>query len=112
MVYAQRYDSEGNPLGVVTLNEIAINTPPALTDFTMSDHTDMATIDAYYYYEHNTSLHFTDADGDTLTYAATLADGSALPEWLSWDTTTGILSGTPQEPDAGVIDIMVTATDG
>ncbi|WP_167599270.1 choice-of-anchor I family protein [Chlorobaculum sp. 24CR] len=31
---------------------------------------------------------FTDADGDTLTYTATLADGSALPEWLTFDPSS------------------------
>lgn len=31
---------------------------------------------------------FTDADGDTLTYTATLADGSALPEWLHFDASS------------------------
>ena len=28
---------------------------------------------------------FNDVDGDTLTYTATLSDGSALPTWLSFD---------------------------
>ena len=77
----------------------------------MSDHTTMATVDEGVYYEHSTSLHFADADGDTLTYFATLADGSILPSWLSMDTTTGILSGTPTYNDAASIDITVTATD-
>jgi len=40
-----------------------------------------------------------------------LADGSTLPSWLSFDTTAGILSGTPLDVDVGVIDVMVTATD-
>jgi len=106
-IYAQRYDSEGNPLGTVTLNEIITNTPPSLTDFTMSDHTDMATVDENTYYEHNTSLHFNDVDADdTLTYSATL-----VPGWISIDSATGILSGTPLDADVGAIDIMVTATD-
>ena len=36
---------------------------------------------------------FTDADGDTLTYAATLADDSALPSWLSFDRRHAHLLG-------------------
>ena len=33
---------------------------------------------------------------DSLVYgAATLADGSALPTWLSFDRNTGTFSGTP-----------------
>jgi hypothetical protein len=77
----------------------------------MSDHTTMATVDEGVYYEHSTSLHFADADGDTLTYFATLADGSILPSWLSMDTTTGILNGTPTYNDIASINITVTATD-
>ena len=84
---------------------------PTLTDFTMSDHTTMATVDEGVYYEHSTSLHFADADGDTLTYSATLTDGSILPSWLSMNATTGILSGTPTYNDAASINITVTATD-
>jgi hypothetical protein len=36
-----------------------------------------------------------DADADVLTYSATLADGSALPSWLSFDAATQTFSGTP-----------------
>ena len=39
---------------------------------------------------------FADADSD-LTYTATLADGSALPSWLSFDATTQTFSGTPPQ---------------
>ena len=44
---------------------------------------------------------FTDVDsGDTLTYAATAADGSALPAWLSFDAATRTFSGTPAAASA------------
>ncbi len=53
---------------------------------------------------------FTDVDsGDSLTYTATAADGSALPGWLSFNATTRTFSGTP--PSAGTSAIKVTATD-
>ncbi|MFN3628594.1 MAG: putative Ig domain-containing protein [Casimicrobiaceae bacterium] len=53
---------------------------------------------------------FFDVDaGDALTYAATLADGSALPAWLSFDAATGTFSGTPTA--AGSVQLRVTATD-
>ena len=84
---------------------------PTLTDFTMSGHTTMASVDENAYYEHSTSLHFADADGDVLTYSASLADGSILPSWLSMNATTGILSGTPTYNDIASINITVTATD-
>ena len=56
---------------------------------------------------------FSDVDaGDSLTYAATLADGSTLPSWLSFDASSRTFSGTPSNGDVGAIDIKVTATDG
>jgi hypothetical protein len=55
---------------------------------------------------------FTDADGDVLTYSATLADGSALPAWLSFDAATRTFSGTPDTDDIGAISVRVTASDG
>jgi Ca2+-binding RTX toxin-like protein len=57
---------------------------------------------------------FADADlihGDVLTYSATLADGSTLPTWLSFNPTTRTLSGTPGNGDVGVLALTVTATD-
>jgi len=57
---------------------------------------------------------FTDADvshGDALAYGASLADGSLLPAWLSFDPITLTFSGTPSPGDAGVLQITVTATD-
>jgi len=54
---------------------------------------------------------FTDLDtGDTLTYSATLADGSPLPAWLSFDAATRTFGGTASAAD--VIGVMVTARDG
>ncbi|MGI9487619.1 MAG: cadherin domain-containing protein, partial [Geminicoccaceae bacterium] len=55
---------------------------------------------------------FSDADmSDVLTYGATLADGSALPSWLSFDASTRTFSGAPENGDVGAIDVRVTATD-
>lgn len=57
---------------------------------------------------------FTDQDfihGDSLTYSATLADGTPLPTWLSIDSTTGSLSGTAGVGDLGAVSIAITATD-
>ena len=55
---------------------------------------------------------FIDLDGDVLTYSASLSDGSALPEWLTFDATTQIFSGTPTDNDAGALLIKVVASDG
>ena len=55
---------------------------------------------------------FDDLDtSDTLTYTATLADGSALPGWLSFDASTRTFSGVPENGDVGSLDVRVTATD-
>jgi Ca2+-binding RTX toxin-like protein len=55
---------------------------------------------------------FSDPDvGDRLTYVATLADGSELPPWLSFDSDTGRFSGTPLQADVGSLDVQVVATD-
>ena len=55
---------------------------------------------------------FNDVDaGDSLTYSATLSNGSALPTWLTFNATTGIFSGTPLNDNVGTISITITATD-
>ncbi|MHA3105222.1 calcium-binding protein, partial [Acinetobacter sp. ANC 3791] len=53
---------------------------------------------------------FTDADGDTLSYSATLEDGSTLPTWLSFNATTRTLSGTSPE-NSPALNIKITAKD-
>ena len=56
---------------------------------------------------------FADVDaGTTLSYSATLADGNALPAWLSFDAATRTFSGTPLNADVGTFNIKVTASDG
>ena len=54
---------------------------------------------------------FTDIDGDALTYRASLADGSALPNWLGFDANTRTFSGKTLFASAGTLDIKLTATD-
>ena len=55
---------------------------------------------------------FADVDtGDSFTYTATLADGSALPTWLAFNAATRTFSGTPLNGDVGAIAVKVTATD-
>lgn len=55
---------------------------------------------------------FSDVDaGDTLTFHATLADGSPLPAWLAFDPVTRTFSGLPGRTDVGLLTIKVTATD-
>ncbi|AVD70219.1 hypothetical protein CAY53_00925 [Desulfobulbus oralis] len=53
---------------------------------------------------------FSDPDGDELSYSASLADGSALPSWLSFDAASRTFSGRPGA--AGTWDVKVVASDG
>ncbi|MBD0701699.1 putative Ig domain-containing protein [Pseudomonas sp. PSB1] len=55
---------------------------------------------------------FTDPDNDSLSYTATLANGSALPGWLVFDAASRTFSGTPTDTASGTYSIQVTATDG
>jgi len=56
---------------------------------------------------------FTDVDsGDTLSYTATLSDGSALPSWLSFNAATRTFSSEGVTASAGTtVNVKVTATD-
>ena len=55
---------------------------------------------------------FSDPDGDALTLTATLADGSPLPSWITFDAATGTFSGTPPQDYNGQVALKVTADDG
>ena len=50
--------------------------------------------------------------GDTLSYAATKADGMALPTWLAFTDSTRTFAGTPATADVGTVAVKVTASDG
>ncbi|MGH9957968.1 MAG: putative Ig domain-containing protein, partial [Pyrinomonadaceae bacterium] len=55
---------------------------------------------------------FADVDAaDSFTFTASLADGSSLPAWLSFDPATRVFSGTPRRENVGTSSIRVTATD-
>lgn len=50
-----------------------------------------------------------DEDGNTISFEALLLNGNALPEWLTFDTKTKTLSGTPSE--TGNIVLRINAYD-
>lgn len=54
---------------------------------------------------------FVDQDGDVLALSVALEDGTSLPNFLSFDPTTGIISGMPPVDFNGVLSIRVTAAD-
>lgn len=53
---------------------------------------------------------FSDVDNATLSYTATLADGSALPSWLTLTSNSRTFSGTPL--DTTDLSVKVIASDG
>ncbi len=46
-----------------------------------------------------------------LTVSASLADGSALPSWLTFDAQTRSFHGTPSNAPAGTLTVRLTVTD-
>jgi Ca2+-binding RTX toxin-like protein len=97
--------SDGFTLTVTNVNEAPIVTAP-LTD-------QMGAEDEPFLFTMPTGV-FADADvvhGESLTYQATLADGSPLPSWLSFNPTTRTFSGTPIPGSVGMLQVAVTATD-
>jgi len=53
---------------------------------------------------------FTDPQGENLTYKATLANGQALPSWLTFNAATKTFTGTAPA-GTGPLSLKVTATD-
>ena len=49
--------------------------------------------------------------GEPLRYVATLADGSPLPSWMTFDPETQTFSGEAPEGAATQLDVIVKATD-
>jgi hypothetical protein len=84
---------------VVVIIEDIVNAAPTISSVAVT------TIESGTVYSY--SLIAADADADTLTMSAT-----GLPAWLTFDSTTGTLSGTPADTDAGDTTITLTVSDG
>lgn len=90
----------------VTMNIAVPNRAPVLSTALVDKTAALGGVFSYTF----TSTTFTDPDsGDTLSYTATLADGSALPTWLSFNAATRTFSGTPST--LGTVSVLVTARD-
>ncbi|WP_390903733.1 putative Ig domain-containing protein [Shewanella seohaensis] len=77
-----------------------VNDAPTISSTALTS----ATQDAAYSY----TLVATDSDvGDSLTLSAV-----TLPSWLSFNTATGVLSGTPTNANVGSHAVVLRATDG
>lgn len=55
---------------------------------------------------------FMDEDGDALSYAAALTDGTTFPAWLTFDPVSLAFSGTPAEDSERQFSVRITASDG
>ncbi|OFW80269.1 MAG: hypothetical protein A2887_06025 [Alphaproteobacteria bacterium RIFCSPLOWO2_01_FULL_40_26] len=57
-------------------------------------------------------LGFSDVDGDAINVGIKLTSGNDIPSWLSFNSETKILSGTPSDADAGSVALQLIASDG
>ncbi|MEN0037764.1 MAG: putative Ig domain-containing protein [Cellvibrio sp.] len=92
----------------LVVNALPVNAPPVLQN-AIADQ--VANEDSSFTYSFPANT-FTDAEGDALSYSARMADGSAMPSWLSFDAASRTFSGTPANDDVGSLNIIVTASDG
>ena len=91
-----------------TLSVVDINDKPILVN-TVSDQS-VAEDDALTF-QFSADV-FADADaGDTLSYSASLTDGSNLPPWLIFDPSSRTFSGIPLNADVGSYEVNLKATD-
>ena len=96
--------SQGLTLGITNVNDNAPSVANAIADQSVAEDTAWS-----FQVPANT---FADADGDTPTYSARLANGDPLPSWLSFDPATRTFSGTPPQNWNGTLAISVIASDG
>ncbi|MCG6560775.1 Ig-like domain-containing protein, partial [Ruegeria sp. 1NDH52C] len=73
-----------------------------------------AFVDLGYSYQLPADLFVDDDEGGPITYSVTLADGSALPSWLTFDAGTRTLTFAANAPgagDVGIFEVSVIATE-
>ncbi|WP_121628985.1 Ig-like domain-containing protein [Tropicibacter alexandrii] len=106
--------SDGNggfDTATVTLTVSGVDDPPILTGVTAAQ---SGFTDEPFSYQLPADL-FTDHDeGEAITYDVTLADGSPLPSFMSFDAATRTVSyaaNAPQSSDVGLYSLQVTATE-
>ena len=91
-----------------TINVTNVNDAPVLATLIANK---TATVGSAFSFQFATNQ-FTDPDGQTLTYTATLGSGGPLPSWLTFNAATRTFSGTPQTANRGAVDVVITASDG
>ena len=96
-IFTQRYDANSQPL------DGSNNTYNLIND-------SLATEDVPYTFDASTDFVALNPNS-IVSYSASLVDGSNLPSWLSFDSSTGEFSGTPSNDDTGLISVTVVATN-
>jgi len=84
----------------VSVTVSSVNDAPVFTSTVVN------TVDEDVAYSYTATASDDDA-GDVLTLSA-----PTLPSWLSFDATTGVLSGTPANADVAVHPVVIRANDG
>ena len=97
-------DASLSTFSTFTLNVAEVNDPPS----SLSLMDQFAEVDEEFSY---TIPAATDPEGNSVTYLASLDDGTSLPTWLTFNALTRTFSGTPGNSDAGFLTIKVTASD-
>lgn len=92
----------------VTFNITGSNDAPRIANANADQ---LATENSEFTYTWQTSTFNVVDAGDSLSYSITLADGSALPEWLAYDAGTRTFTGTPSMQQEGTLTLRITATD-
>lgn len=89
----------GGSDGVDKREPLAFNSAPTF------DSTPVTNAEAQHLYTYTAGG--SDIDGDALTFSAT-----TLPHWLSFDSGSATLSGTPGTTDIGTHEVVLTVSDG
>ncbi len=90
------------------LDNLRPNTAPVLAN-PIADQS--AEINALFTFAIPANAFFDPDVGDSLSYSAYLADGNSLPDWLTFDSQTGLFQGTPPAGTPSTLSIQVQAYD-
>lgn len=99
---------DGSGSGAVSINITGVNDAPVVLT-PIENQTTQAFQSLEFLIPDNT---FSDIDGDLISLSATLSDGSALPDWLSFDSDSGTFTGYPISEDIDNLEIRLSANDG
>jgi hypothetical protein len=97
--------ADGSSTTAATQSETAPATTPAATAPSISGSPDTTVVAGT---EYSFQPSASDSDGDALTFSVT-----NLPAWATFDTSSGLISGTPAASDVGSYQsIIITVADG